>query len=181
MPVELSHFTARSISSSTHLTWATATETNNSHFEVQRSADGRKWEVLGEVKGAGTIQEPQQYEFTDDRPPVGLSYYRLRQVDYDGQYEYSPVVTANRKGGAFPFSVFPNPAGESVSLVLPGGAEGLRAELYDARGRQVLRQQLAAESGRVEIGLTSLPPGLYYLSIRDGQGKQLGVQRIAKR
>lgn len=180
MPVTLSQFTANSTSMSTHLTWATATETNNSHFEIQRSADAREWKALGEVKGAGTTQKPQQYEFTDVRPPAGLSYYRLRQVDFDGQYEYSPVVAVSRKGEGYSFAVFPNPASDRLQAVLPPGGEGAVVELYNGQGQRIRQQQLLSDSGREEVRLTGLLPGLYYLFILDGKGRQLGIQRFVK-
>lgn len=180
MPVELSHFTAHSTPPTTHLTWSTATETNNSHFEVQRSADARKWEVLGEVKGAGTTQEPQKYAYTDREPLPGLAYYRLRQVDYDGQYEYSPIVTVSHKGGKFELSVFPNPASEFLYLSLPPGEEEYTAELCDARGQRLARQPLAPGGGRVEVPLSGLPPGFYYLAVLDSRGRQVGVERFVK-
>lgn len=181
LPVVFNHFTGKAHQGITHLTWATATETNNSHFEVQRSADGRKWAVLGEVKGAGTIQEPQQYEFTDAYPPAGLSYYRLRQVDYDGQYAYSPVVAVNRKGEGYSFSVFPNPASDHIQAVLPAGEEGVVAELYNGRGQRIRQQPLHSDNGKEEVQLIGLPAGIYYLSILDGRGRQLGVQRFVKK
>ncbi len=180
LPVELVFFKATKQDEFTRLTWATATETNNSHFEIQRSADAREWKALGEVKGAGTTQKPQQYEFTDVRPPAGLSYYRLRQVDFDGQYEYSPVVAVSRKGEGYSFAVFPNPASDRLQAVLPPGREGAVVELYNGQGQRIRQQQLLSDSGREEVRLTGLLPGLYYLFILDGKGRQLGVQRFVK-
>ncbi|MCB9052320.1 MAG: hypothetical protein H6556_23030 [Lewinellaceae bacterium] len=87
----------------------------------------------GRGERRGTIQEPQQYEFTDDRPPVSLSYYRLRQVDYDGQYEYSPVVTVTGKAELSPFGVSQPGGGVRFTRAARWSGRYLRAELYDAR------------------------------------------------
>ncbi|MCO6486831.1 MAG: T9SS type A sorting domain-containing protein [Phaeodactylibacter sp.] len=181
LPVELSHFSAKAAGPSTLLSWSTATETNNAHFEVQRSAGSRDWEVIGKVKGAGTTQEAQHYTYADHEPLSGLSYYRLRQVDYDGQYAFSPVVAVDRKEAVFSFTAFPNPAPDVLYISLPAREEPLTAEVYDACGRRVRQQTLPARAARQEIHLSGLPPGLYCLAIADGQGRRLGTGQFVKR
>lgn len=181
LPVELSRFSAMAAGQSTLLSWSTATETNNAYFEVQRSADSRDWEVIGKVKGAGTTQEAQYYEYTDYKPLPGLSYYRLRQVDYDGQYEFSPAVAVDRKEAGFSFTAFPNPAPDALHISLPPREEPLTAEVYDACGQRVRQQTLPARAARQDIRLSGLPPGLYWLAIADGQGRRLGSRQFVKK
>lgn len=181
LPVTLTRFQAKELNPSTLLSWSTATETNNAHFEVQRSAGSRDWEVIGKVKGAGTTQEAQHYTYADHEPLSGLSYYRLRQVDYDGQYAFSPVVAVDRKEAVFSFTAFPNPAPDVLYISLPAREEPLTAEVYDACGRRVRQQTLPARAARQEIHLSGLPPGLYCLAIADRQGRRLGTGQFVKR
>lgn len=86
LPVDLIFFEAHEIKNGILLKWATASEINNSHFEIQRSVDGQTFEGIGLVNGYGTTNEYHQYEFLD-RVPKSVNYYRLRQVDYDGKFE----------------------------------------------------------------------------------------------
>ncbi|MFN3694935.1 MAG: WD40/YVTN/BNR-like repeat-containing protein, partial [Ignavibacterium sp.] len=96
IPVELTSFQAVAENKVINLSWSTATETNNSHFEVERKFKNQEWEKIGEVGGAGTTTVPQTYLFKDDfsfKSYEGKILYRLKQVDFDGSYEYSKIVT----------------------------------------------------------------------------------------
>src|SRR5690606_28516311 len=73
------------------LTWATASEYNNDRFEIERSTNGLNWSQIGSVSGMGTTQQRHEYLFTDEYPENGENYYRLKQVDFDDKYEYSPI------------------------------------------------------------------------------------------
>ncbi len=119
LPVELISFQATLEGNRVQLDWATASELNNDYFMVQRSDDDFEWYDLGTVKGAGTTVERQSYTFEDTRPSFGLSYYRLKQVDLNGQFEYSPVRTVDL------FSkenvrLFPNPVRNYLSIFATG-------------------------------------------------------------
>lgn len=92
LPVELLFFNAELKEQKAELHWATASETNNHYFTVERSTDGRLFEDLVIVSGHGTSNEEHSYNFTDYNPILPLSYYRLRQTDYDGTIEYSGIV-----------------------------------------------------------------------------------------
>ena len=74
------------------LEWATDWELNNDYFEVQRSSDRTLFSSIGEVKGVGNSQTKQEYSFIDDYPLTSINYYRLKQIDFDGGYEYSPII-----------------------------------------------------------------------------------------
>ena len=88
LPIELLSFSANAVHNSVRLSWVTATETNNDFFTIERSINLKDWEVLGFVDGAGNSSRPLHYSFTDFNPLTGVSYYRLKQTDYDGKYEY---------------------------------------------------------------------------------------------
>ena len=91
LPVELLSFTAIRRNDNVQLKWQTASETNNDFFNIERSEDGRHWQTLGKMDGAGNSSETLAYTWTDQSPLRGLSYYRLKQVDFDGRYAYSWV------------------------------------------------------------------------------------------
>ena len=111
LPVGLMHFTATSDGKIVELDWATATELNNSHFEIQRSEDGESWSVLDEVNGAGFSNEEKNYRYRDVNNVRG--YYRLKQVDLDGAFEYSPI--------SYAFAPKEIQANELVFIALPNG------------------------------------------------------------
>lgn len=94
VPVELTAFTAVSVKNKNILSWQTASEKNNSGFEIQRSADKVKFEKIGFVAGKGTTTEKQNYSFTDVTPLSGVNFYRLKQVDFDGTVNYTNTVEA---------------------------------------------------------------------------------------
>jgi hypothetical protein len=133
LPVTLLTFEAEKRGENALLTWTTANETNNSHFEVLKSLEGQTWEKIGEVIGAGTSYEQNSYTFTDTRFQ-GLAYYKLRQVDYDGNFSYSPIRMLYSSIGSVtsPSVVYPNPSKGSINLQ---AAEGSRYEVYDVLGK----------------------------------------------
>ncbi len=93
LPIDLLNFSAKLLNGEIELGWATAAEINNDYFTIERSNDGNKWEVIGYVQGAGNSNHVIHYDYTDQNPLEGVNYYRLKQTDFDGKYEYfSPVA-----------------------------------------------------------------------------------------
>lgn len=177
LPVTLTHLTSRARPGSTALEWRTATELNNDYFEVQRSAGLRHWAVIGQVKGRGTTQEPQRYAFTDRAPLPGRSYYRLRQVDYDGQHEFHGPVAAEQEKTGTP-TAFPNPVADRLYL-RPSPLPGSRLLLFNAAGQEVA--SWAGEAYSSGLSLPALPPGAYVLKYQvEGQQGQPAVQPVFK-
>ena len=112
LPIELLAFTAELKESNVRLEWITASEYDNDFFEIQHSLDGVEFTTVGEVEGAGYSEEILNYDFVHSLPTPGLNYYRLKQVDYDGDFEFTPVVTINYQpeNTVFDANIFPNPA-----------------------------------------------------------------------
>ncbi len=172
LPVELMSFEADPGNTSILLSWLTATEQNNDYMAVERSADGIKFEELGRVKGAGTTEAPQEYRFVDDDPIRGLNYYRLRQVDFDGAFEYHKTISVlfESKSGGLGVQAWPNPAQASLQARWSPEA-GLPTSLrvFDVAGRLLAEHHIAAGVDSYEILLNALQAGLYFLQMRHGQ------------
>lgn len=168
LPVELSQFDVIVKEQSAKLFWRTESELNNHYFEIQRSEDARNWSALGRMEGKGTTFTPQEYVFMDDAPRGGVNYYRLKQVDYDGAFEFSAVEQANFGTATTDFQCYPNPAKTALTVQWqPESGHDLIAELFDATGKAVYKKQLSMDAGRLEIDLQLFAAGVYALRLSD--------------
>lgn len=145
------------------LEWSTAFEENNSHFELERSEDGQNWTRIGSVEGAGNSLETQHYEFTDKLEGISVNasklYYRLRQVDYDGAFEYSPVVVLSKSTIAPELTLYPNPS-TSYAVVGNLNTEDLQhVEIYAMDGH------LVKTYSTYLLDLSTISPGQYVVLI----------------
>ncbi len=172
LPVTWVSFAARQKGKTVWLDWQTATEINSAFFAVERSFDGRHFEEIGRQPAAGQSLEMLSYTFEDQHPRAGLQYYRLRQVDADGSYSYSPLEAVYFRSDAAELQVYPNPNEGSFTLKIPAGTHPLFYALYDARGH-LLKQEVftAAET---QIG--GLMPGIYLLRLQTQSGEY--VKRV---
>jgi len=181
LPITLASFTAKKQNNTTHLTWTTATEINNDYMAVERSADGRTFSEIGRVQGAGTTQQPQDYQYIDQRPLPGLNYYRLKQVDYDGQYEYHKTVVVNFDG-ELPggMIVFPTAVKDRLQVQLTTeNNENASLQIIGADGRVWRSLRWQEKSGRMELLVADLPAGSYWLRLVDGtQVEQAYFQKL---
>ena len=162
LPVELTAFTAAAEGNrAVRLAWATASEKNSLAFDVERGPDGRAFAAIGTVAAAGSSSAPRRYGFVDAKLPAGaaLLYYRLRQVDADGSFSYSPVRVVALKGAAAGLSLYPNPA--TTGATLTGALPGMVATVFDALGRFVTSATTDA-TGTAALALPAgLPTGVY--------------------
>lgn len=157
MPVTLISFDGKSENNETKLTWKTAAETNNKGFEIERSADARTFEKIGFVDGSGDTKEEQFYHFTDLNP-FAISYYRLKQLDHDGQSEYSKVITV--KSDAAILKVYPNPAQDY--LTISGISQKQPFSIVDGNGRVVIEGQV---TDKQQINIRKLGAGRYVVRV----------------
>lgn len=172
LPIELLFFRAAAGDHSIFIRWATATEVDNDYFTLERSADGTRFTPIAEVDGAGTSYHPNYYEYTDQRAPAGLLYYRLRQTDFDGRYSYSEVVAVDRPDQPSAFQLIrtvPSPGRLYYEYFTPDGGE-VFATLYDAAGRLLLRRTQWSKKGfnGHSLDLPGLSAGIYILHLRRG-------------
>ncbi|MEM6336116.1 MAG: T9SS type A sorting domain-containing protein, partial [Bacteroidota bacterium] len=171
LPVELTHFEAVSDGSDVVLSWATATETNNAGFAVEHSVldvtgervAGSEWREVGFVEGAGTVETPRAYGFRVSDLPAGTHQFRLKQVDFDGAFEYSPLVEATVVPAGASLAVYPQPAvgSATVRLDVPR-RQRVAVQVYDLLGRVVETLHTGEAEGalRLDAG-AGLPAGVY--------------------
>ena len=174
IPVELSSFTANAAQNAVVLNWETASEVNNFGFEVERSFDNVTFSTLGFVDGKGTTTERQAYSFTDQTSLTSKAYYRLRQVDFDGRFDYSDVVTVeNTIPESFSLNQnFPNPFNPStrLSFSLPQATD-VQLSIYDASGKLVetlVSEARAAGYHEVIWNASNNASGIYFARIQAG-------------
>ncbi|WP_181163787.1 Ig-like domain-containing protein [Pontibacter mangrovi] len=183
LPVELASFSAKAQQNQVVLNWRTASELNNDRFEVERSQDGRSFSRIGSVQGKGTTIQPNAYLFRDRNPGTGVNYYRLRQVDHDGTYEYSKTVFVHIKSTAVSVKAFPNPFTDFVRLELTSEETGpALALVLDGQGRVILEQQfqVAERYTTLELPTRDLAAGLYFLKVK-GAGIDATTKLIKQR
>lgn len=170
LPVELTQFDAVPNGDAVDVSWTTASEKDNAFFTVEKSRDGLAFEVLGTQKGAGNTTSTTHYLEKDTKPYDGLSYYRLKQQDRNGQYSYSAMIAVDR--GQLPDAeilVFPNPSDGNISINLKGfGKQAVELTVTDAMGRLCVSRSMTVQEAEESIQLSSdeqLAPGTYVLAI----------------
>lgn len=178
LPVELVSFQGEWIENKgNQLTWATAWEKANAHFDIQRSADAKNFETIGRIldTGNGANLAKQSYAYVDAQNTQELLYYRLKQVGLDGKVTYSDVISVRHSSDiSLLLVVYPNPVVEQLTVKLSGNQPvGIR--VYSVSGTQVLEQEGTAES----VDVRSLPAGLYMIEVKTLSGPTLR-QRFIK-
>jgi hypothetical protein len=169
-PVEFIAFTGQLNGSYVELNWATATESENDYFQVERSNDGINFVALGQVAGSGDSQQELDYSYFDYDFQAGVNYYRLRQVDYDGTQDFSDVIAVDAGGAATALGIYPNPAsGSNVNVSLDNGwnQERLTLDVFSASGQHVF-QLTSANGAKFELPSDRLSPGMYAVRVTDG-------------
>ncbi len=170
LPIELLFLNATSGMENVELHWATATELNNDHFEVERSTDADGFIKIGTIKGNGTTNETLHYRFTDDTPFSGINYYRLKQVDYDGTFEYSDIVSVESNFTSdYVFEVIPNPTTEDniTVRILNQPLGKFQLQLFDIHGKLYYQKYFeSVDSPTISIE-TDLPlkDGVYFMNL----------------
>ncbi|MEM6697740.1 MAG: SdrD B-like domain-containing protein, partial [Bacteroidota bacterium] len=178
LPVELLGFEAKADKDHIDLTWSTASELNNSHFELERSEDGKVFKQIAKIEGQGTTLETTDYSYEDQEAiPNILYYYRLKQVDTDGQFEYSEVRTAQMEAIDGEIELYPNPVGDATELQIRFYTTELTKEfvIMDIHSRSVLQvKQDLNNTGwnTMSIDIRALPAGTYILLDKQGNSKR---------
>ncbi|WP_347158156.1 beta strand repeat-containing protein [Pontibacter chitinilyticus] len=171
LPVELVYFTAVVQNNQVQLQWKTASEENNKEFEVQRSTEGKTFVTIGTVKGSGTTTIEQLYSFTDNTPVLETTYYQLKQVDFDGHYALSKVVSVSPTGIAREqeLQVYPNPFTTELNITVTAKASGeATVRLFDLQGRVVHTGKVQLQPGinELKLPMNLIRRGVYILKLQ---------------
>ncbi|MBK5284779.1 MAG: T9SS type A sorting domain-containing protein, partial [Bacteroidia bacterium] len=169
LPISLLNFDAVAQGTGVITTWVTASETNNDFFVIERSADGVNFEQVGTRKGAGNSSTTLYYSMLDLKPLKGMSYYRLRQVDFDGAESKSQLVAVSFLNNGV-LNVFPNPAQTEIQYRFNSAADGVVTfELIDMLGKVFATQQVNVKKGlntSEPFDIHLLPQGVYFVQLR---------------
>jgi hypothetical protein len=191
VPVELNSFTALANGKEVTLSWSTATELNNQGFEVQRKFGSNEFVTIGSVKGQGTTTSPNQYNYVDKLVEPGKYFYRLKQIDFGGKYEYSQTVEVNWSpfttykleqnypnpfnpkttiGFGIPASPNPSDLSRRGTTSTEGGAL-VTLKVYDVLGNEVrtlINKEMEAGYHSIDFNASELPSGVYFYQLRAG-------------
>ncbi len=166
LPVSLLTFTATLENESSVLCrWITASEVNNDFFILQRSRNGFDFEDVTRIDGAGNSNSMINYSFRDSYPFPGVSYYRLRQVDYDGTFAYSQIAAVNIPDKENSFNIFPNPSNGFAYILWDSEYEITSIAVNDLLGKKLSCINMDNSAGLRELNLSHLPNGIYLIQV----------------
>ena len=182
LPIELVSINAQVVDKSVVFNWITAAEINNDYFTLERSIDGLDFHELTTMPGAGNSSETLNYTYTDKNPFFGISYYRLKQTDYDGQFEYFNTIVVRLDHGLqeLDFTIFPNPTKDKVYVQMTGNAVlDTKIEMYNAQGQMVDYSVSSNNIDGFELDVEHLNAGIYLVHLIND--KYQGVRKFYKR
>ena len=186
IPVELISFTSSVINNTINLNWITATELNNSGFEIQKSTDNSNWGKLGFVSGNGTSTTAHNYSYTDQNPITGKSYYRIKQIDFDGSYEYSNTVEVVF-GVLADYSLeqnYPNPFNPTTTIKYSIKEKGyVELNIYDLLGSEIatlVNEEKLPGNYNISFDASALSSGVYLYTIKSGSFVQTRKMLLMK-
>ena len=154
--VELLH------NNSVEINWVTSSEVGTSHFEIERSADASNWRKIGEVNAQGNSQVEANYQWTDKEIFTGTMYYRIKQVDIDGQFSYSSVEQIFKTTSS-DINIYPNPCNMILNISTPANDQASTIEIYSLDGKRILSEQLTEANHKIDVN--TLTKGTYMLRV----------------
>ncbi|MEO6684302.1 MAG: T9SS type A sorting domain-containing protein [Ginsengibacter sp.] len=165
LPITLLYFSARASKEKTiELKWSTVSESNNDYFTIERSKDGKSFEEVTRVVSIGNSNMRQDYAATDESPYNGISFYRLKQTDKDGQFTYSQVERISLSKTALTASMGPNPTSDVINLYLKGQVEeGLHYQLMDMNGKRLAEGRITGNT--TTLNLSNRAQATYFLHV----------------
>ncbi len=175
LPIELISFTANCNMNHHELRWSTATEKSNNYFDIERSVNGVDFKSIGTVKGSGNSYKTLNYNFIDKNLSNETTYYRLKQTDFDGRFNYSAIVVSDicKNKTEFEFDIFPNPATSILSIKSDNSDEmNKEITITDAIGKVVLKTQIN-DLNASQININELSEGVYFISVISGDKKMV--------
>jgi hypothetical protein len=166
LPIELLWFNAECEGSNITLKWATASETNNDFFTIERSFDCINFDIVGTIAGAGNSRQTLHYSFTDAKTFNGIVYYRLKQTDFDGQFEYSNIISANCNDKPLQeIEIYPNPISNELNIEATGNNGVVNFKIINSTGAVVYKSSFIQKT---TIQTSKLDTGLYIIKFESG-------------
>lgn len=174
LPLDILSFNAslvRGLSPQVNLTWKTTNEVNTSSFDLERSVDGKSFSKIGAVSA---VNKPgnHDYQFTDENPVSGTSYYRFKQIDLNGAFKYSSIVSVNNQGNIV-LSAYPNPTQDILNITYPKANAGAKIAILSLSGQKVLEIPVQTESTKSSIALSGVASGTYLLLYNNGKDQSI--------
>lgn len=179
LPLHLLSFDAKRKDSRVQLSWLTTNERDIRLYHIERSADGRQWSRIGRANATNSLSKESAYEFTDRQPANGANLYRLYIEELDQTFSYSPVKMVMMDDAAAGMLLYPNPANNTVHIVLQNESVINTYELTDAMGKLIRKADLKPAADNA-VDISNLVPGMYILKVMMDQSvisKQLQVIR----
>jgi hypothetical protein len=164
LPVIFTSFNANASNGMVKLNWATSMEFNNDYFIIQKSPDGSLWQDVTRIKGNSSTDSEHSYSATDEKPFEGISYYRLKQVDADGNAKYSEIRAVDIAQGFLHISIFPNPAHTMVNLNTEGSII-MEADIYSSTG-QLMNVPKTTRHNQITFNIAALSRGIYFIRLK---------------
>ena len=161
LPVELSRFAGEKTSKGTQLSWETASEINNAGFDIERSNDNREWTKIENIRSSDDSYSLKQYSYLDSTPSEGINYYRLKQNDHDGRFEYSNVVVVDFTKQRSNIAIHPNPVNDILYINSEEQMEDYELRLYNSNGALLWTRKGSSN----QISFSEYGLGVYYLNI----------------
>ena len=184
LPVQFLNVAAQKKGSGVNILWGTASEINNDYFDVEKSTDGGyNWYTVTRTKGSGTSSITKNYVAYDAKPGAGANYYRIKQVDKDGNSKYSATVIYKLVISNTDISVLANPFTNNITVdFLSDRSQTVSSRLFDNTGRQVISQKITVAKGssRKSIETSNLNRGMYILQVIDENGQILYSDKLIK-
>lgn len=178
LPIELIDFHVVECSDKIQVNWRTASETQNTYFTVQHSTHDVLFRDLAQVPGNGDSKVENSYAYLHENPAFGTNYYRLKVVDFNGNFEYSPLVSVDFKANQDGIRVYPNPFSDEIQIDIDTDSElGIPARIYDSNGCIVWQGRLLREVQ--SLNLQALQGGLFWLEL-DFMGQDIGIMIVKK-
>jgi len=182
LPIELVDMRATAVGEEVLVEWTTVTERGSASYIVERSSDNISFSPIGQMDAAGESRERINYDLVDRTPYAGLNYYRVKQLDLDGSFEYSPVVTAMILHSENAIRVVPNPATDRIQILSPKHVTGTAVvEVLDLTGRIVLKRKMnILDDGLLMMEIGELVQGTYLVRLSLPDGSAPGTARFQK-
>ncbi|MDC6470921.1 hypothetical protein PQZ52_03000, partial [Flavobacteriales bacterium] len=184
LPIDLVSFTGECINNQTNIEFVVASQVNNEYFTIKRSEDLTEWQEVGNINGGGTTNEEITYNWTDDNPKSGVSYYKLFQTDIDGASKSFEPIAVNCENTMLGYNVYPNPTNKLLSLDLyleNYQGDNVYIVLKDLKGLVVRKYPLDLNRGfnHFDYDLSEIPNGVYLINY-EGTTEYIPQKRIVK-